>query len=818
MARPLPFSQTPKSLKGFKAAWYTPNANSILNDLYFETASVGDFSVSVSDSIGITEDVYRSPFLFGIETVEDFLTLPWNFTDYYEDGGTVNIDTTSKVNGTNSLRFDGAGVDNVALIARHLATQQSSIFVRMSGFFPSGFSFGTAGYSGILSGVTFGNTNSFYFNLEDYGTIRLSVNGDNITFRDTGIDLPVNSVWTLQIQVIKSATVGRVRVWLNNSVEASPDYDSGDINSGTIGIDKIHFGKTYVPNTVDSFYLDDFIIDDEYILPSFAAPTVNTFDAVGITESVTSELTHNVSVSDTVGITESVSPLLIRNLSTSDSIGIVENVAVTRVGNVSTFDSVSITENVSLLKTNNLSVSDTVTIAENVQTNLTITLSVVDTISITESVAPEFVIAPLTVSVFDAIGITEQIYQIRSIGNLPDVHLDFNDGLVPSGFSRTPAAKVLFVNGRMEITTDTTDTNATLTSINAYDFTSGDIIVQIPELSFDTPEVFAESSVELFAYVDGAFVLTYEFGVKYDSASSTLRVFRRTTAGVAYLTGSYDPTTFRWYKLSSVSGQWRRYYSSDRENWNEITPTIAQTEPVNALRVEFDAVSTNGSFATFDNFNVPAAEKSESVAITENVTTAVTIDISVSDSISVTDAATQQQNTGLFVFDSISVQENVQQARSIFVSVADSLSVTENVTNLRTILASVFDAVTLSESVSNSLQTSVSLFDALAISESVSASTVSPNPPIEISVVDNISITEEEYFTVVFNPPLVFDTLGISETVETEITRLTIEPAKYRPRGSRADIKQRGYRATGVRETWTGSAERMPTRGTIRSR
>lgn len=391
------------SLSAAAVTTYTASVFDTIGITESNTSELNSFAAPF-ETIAITEDVYRSPFLFGIETVEDFLALPWNFTDYYEDGGTVNIDTTSKVNGVNSLRFDGSGPDNIALIARHLATQQSSIFVRMSGFFPTGFSFGTAGYSGILSGVTFGNTNSFYFNLEDYGAIRLSVNGDNITFRDTGIDLPVNSVWTLQIQVIKSATVGRVRVWLNNSVEASPDYDSGDINSGTIGIDKIHFGKTYVPDTVDSFYLDDFIIDDEYILPSFASPTVNTFDAIGITESTSAELTHDLSVFDAVGITENVTPDLTALISVFDAVGMAENVASDLVSVASVFDAVGITENVTLDLTHNLSTFDAVAITEGVTPDLTFNVSTFDALTIAESVVASIV---LEASVFDLITIED---------------------------------------------------------------------------------------------------------------------------------------------------------------------------------------------------------------------------------------------------------------------------------------------------------------------------------------------------------------------------------------------------------------------------
>lgn len=201
--------------------------------------------------------------LFG---AEDFATSPGAFdaVEVTFGAGTVSLDTTSKVNGANSIKFANTGEAGERAI-ENLGAGYADIYFQLKGFLPSGFAFGVSGYSGFLLALSSLDVELFAGNIEDYGTIRFTMNNPTSGYLDTGVDIPINSVFTLEVRMKISATVGNVSVWLNNTVEGSPDYNSGNINTGVVNVQKGLFGKTYVPEAVSDFYLDFISMDNAFI-------------------------------------------------------------------------------------------------------------------------------------------------------------------------------------------------------------------------------------------------------------------------------------------------------------------------------------------------------------------------------------------------------------------------------------------------------------------------------------------------------------------------------------------------------------------------
>ncbi len=394
-------------------SWVTTEYNNQSNAATFystsdELGALTTFEVDINENLSVGEYAYASQFLFGPETFESADALPRDFNSYADyDAASSAIDTTSKVNGANSLRYVSTG-EGGSIVGRGLASEYSSLFVRFSGFLPSGFAFGPSSYIGFLKGKDGSGTESFRFNIEDYSTVRLSVNGDAIGYTNTAIDLPVNAVFTIQMHVVKHGTTGRVKVWLNNDNPSAPNYDSGDINSGTVGIQTIEFGKYYTPEAVSDYYLDDFIIDDEFIYPSVTFE-VDVNDSIIISENVNASSSIFVSLVEVLSISESVTSLLdVGNfVSTNDSLLIAEDTSFAVTHFVSVSDALSIIEDVTTSITSFSSVFETLSVAEQTNQEIALFVNVNDSISVTENVTSEKT-DNVFISVSDSVTLGEQ--------------------------------------------------------------------------------------------------------------------------------------------------------------------------------------------------------------------------------------------------------------------------------------------------------------------------------------------------------------------------------------------------------------------------
>ena len=120
---------------------------------------------------------------------------------------------------------------------------------------------------------------------------------------------------------------------------------------------------------------------DESLPP---APSVS--DTVTITESVTSELTHNVNVNDTVTVSENVNTSLIHTVNVNESITITENISVVSsvTLEINVNDSVTVSESITVENTNlgGVDVSDSVTITEFINAKFPSDIDVSDTVTI----------------------------------------------------------------------------------------------------------------------------------------------------------------------------------------------------------------------------------------------------------------------------------------------------------------------------------------------------------------------------------------------------------------------------------------------------
>jgi hypothetical protein len=211
-----------------------------------------------------TFDSQGASYTFGTETFESGSPGVFDSVGNVWGSPTATLDTTSKVTGTNSIKISSSGPGS-AIAVKDLGSTQTDLYLQIKGFIPSGFTFGADGYTGFLAFRSSIDNNIIAFNIEDYGSIRLTVVGSTLSYTDTGINLPTNSVFTLEVRAKISATVGNVSVWLNNSTSGSPDYNSGNVNTGSTAFQKIVVGAHYAPNAHSDWYFDNVTANTSFI-------------------------------------------------------------------------------------------------------------------------------------------------------------------------------------------------------------------------------------------------------------------------------------------------------------------------------------------------------------------------------------------------------------------------------------------------------------------------------------------------------------------------------------------------------------------------
>lgn len=179
--------------------------------------------------------------------------------------GSAVIDDTSKVVGTYSAKFGASGEVNSSA-RKDLGSNYSELYIQFKIFIPTAFAFGGGGYFTLFEIFDVSDNERFYVTLEDWGSIEMTLGGDMGGWVDSGLVLSKNAVHKIEIRVKQSATVGNVSIWVDNNVEGSPDYNSGNINTGTSLLRKLSLGISYSLEALTDFiYIDDVICDTAFI-------------------------------------------------------------------------------------------------------------------------------------------------------------------------------------------------------------------------------------------------------------------------------------------------------------------------------------------------------------------------------------------------------------------------------------------------------------------------------------------------------------------------------------------------------------------------
>ena len=197
-------------------------------------------------------------------------SLPGGFTSQVGSGlATGVIDGTSKVTGTYSMKSGATGSGDKYLL-KTLATDYSELFINFNIFIPSSYAIGLSSIIYIFQASDSADTYSWVISLENFGEHQLTVyNSETAAYEDTGIKISPDVVHKIQVCIKKSATVGRVRIWVDNDiVDGFPDYDTGVINTGGSTLRNIKFGIVYAPDAQTGFfYTDEYVIADAFITP-----------------------------------------------------------------------------------------------------------------------------------------------------------------------------------------------------------------------------------------------------------------------------------------------------------------------------------------------------------------------------------------------------------------------------------------------------------------------------------------------------------------------------------------------------------------------
>lgn len=221
--------------------------------------------IDIVSELDFVEEVVAFSYPFGKETLEDCSSLPCTFTgDYSYGGGAMNLDNTSKVNGTDSLRCDITDAETGCVLGKTL-TSDDTYYVQYYLFLPTDFDFGGNSFFGIYS-VDNGLATPVSCNLEDYGTVRIACFGElGIAYTDTGINVATGTPTKLEFKVRVGTTTGDLDIWKNNDSELLPDFNgTGNYSLGTSSIVYFDIGGHHQDIDTDAFF-DDIIADVGFI-------------------------------------------------------------------------------------------------------------------------------------------------------------------------------------------------------------------------------------------------------------------------------------------------------------------------------------------------------------------------------------------------------------------------------------------------------------------------------------------------------------------------------------------------------------------------
>jgi len=222
--------------------------------------------------------ITQASFLFGREGFEGG-SLPATFDSQSNWGsGTATLDGTSKVQGTYSLKGGATGEGGQWV---EEAADYSEAYFQYKLLIPSDVAFGTATSFQTFALLDSSDNTVAAFSAEDWGSFRFTAWGTTMGWKDIGTTLSTDTEYQIDVYVKVGTTEGRLKVWINQNTEGTPDYDSGNINNGTANIAKVRAGLPYTDGSITNyFYTDDFVVDEEYIGNKYGvSPAIKTHTA-----------------------------------------------------------------------------------------------------------------------------------------------------------------------------------------------------------------------------------------------------------------------------------------------------------------------------------------------------------------------------------------------------------------------------------------------------------------------------------------------------------------------------------------------------------
>lgn len=205
-------------------------------------------------------------YLFGKEDFESCSSLPCSFSTHATWGSvTGSLDNTGKAVGQDSYKTIVSGEGSASL--ESVNYNRDEIWVQFKVFIPSNITWGASDYFSMLRLEDSSNGTIFWLSVENWGTARLTMSGDTLSWTDTGLNLTKGATNTVEVRFKKGASTGDVDIWLNNTTQGSPSYNgSGTLNTGTDNVDDVLIGMQYAPETgISTLYFDDMTIDSAFI-------------------------------------------------------------------------------------------------------------------------------------------------------------------------------------------------------------------------------------------------------------------------------------------------------------------------------------------------------------------------------------------------------------------------------------------------------------------------------------------------------------------------------------------------------------------------
>jgi hypothetical protein len=214
---------------------------------------------------------YNPNFLFGREGFEGG-TLPASFTSSIGAGNTTAavVKTYDVVGrGANCVQITNAtGGTSQRGVRKDLGSSYTELWIQVFLYLPPPITWNTqATFTNIVAWSAAFAGNPWYTQIES-PSATVTISGDTAGYHTTAKTLSAAKRHRVEYYVKISATVGQLKLWINNTVAGSPDYDSGIINTGTAGIQYVDFGMSdsgVQTGTTSPYYFDDCVIDTAFI-------------------------------------------------------------------------------------------------------------------------------------------------------------------------------------------------------------------------------------------------------------------------------------------------------------------------------------------------------------------------------------------------------------------------------------------------------------------------------------------------------------------------------------------------------------------------